>query len=188
METTISPVSVNEMCRKMEDQGLVSYQPYKGVSLTPEGEKHAYYILRRHRLWEVFLVQNLGLDFDEAHKAACQLEHSTPNLVSDRLDAFLEYPKVNPEGDPIPRADGILPIYPWLSLLKIPAGQACHVIRCDTDQIGSAFLNERGIYPGVSITVLATASDSLLIQVGGVNISLSLTLAESILVEKKDDE
>jgi DtxR family Mn-dependent transcriptional regulator len=185
---SISPVSVNEMCRKLQHQGLVVYQPYKGVSLTPEGEKHAHYILRRHRLWEVFLVHKLGFDYDEAHEAACQLEHSTPNQVADRLDTFLEYPLVNPEGDPIPRANGILPIHPWLSLLKIPTGQACHVIRCDVDQTGSTFLNEHGICPGVSLTVLAMAADSLLLQVGGVKISLARTLAESIIVEKKDDE
>lgn len=184
---SISPVSVNEMCRKLQDQGFVVYQPYKGVSLTPGGEKHAHHILRRHRLWEVFLVQKLGFDYHEAHEAACQLEHSTPDKVADRLDTFLEYPRVNPEGDPIPRANGILPVRQWLSLLQLPAGQSCHVIRCDVDQAGSAFLEEHGISPGVSLTVLATASHSLLVQVGGSKISLAQSLAESILVEKKDD-
>ena len=182
---SISPVSVNEMCRKLQNQGFVVYQPYKGVSLTPQGEKHAHYILRRHRLWEVFLVEKLGLDFDQAHEAACQLEHATPNQVADRLDAFLAYPLVNPEGEPIPRVNGMMPVHAWVSLLKLPAGQGCHVIRCDADPTGCSFLNEQGIFPGVSLTVLAITDESLLIQVGEAKISLARSLAESILVEKE---
>jgi DtxR family Mn-dependent transcriptional regulator len=183
---SISPVSVNEMCRKLQDQGFAVYQPYKGVSLTPEGEQRAYYILRRHRLWEVFLVQKLGFDYAEAHEAACQLEHSTPNLVADRLDTFLEYPSVNPEGEPIPRADGVLPTRSWLPLTKLPVGQACHVIRCDATQAGCAYLDENGIRPGASLTVLVTTTDNLLVQVGESQISLAQTLAEFIVVEPED--
>ncbi|MBU0510850.1 MAG: metal-dependent transcriptional regulator, partial [Chloroflexi bacterium] len=155
---------------------------------SPEGEQRAFYILRRHRLWEVFLVQKLGFDYAEAHEAACQLEHSTPNQVADRLDAFLEYPSVNPEGEPIPRADGILPIRSWLPLTKLPVGQSCHVIRCDANQVGCIFLDEHGIRPGASLTVLAIAGDNLLTQVGEAQISLARTLAEAITVEPEDIE
>jgi DtxR family transcriptional regulator, Mn-dependent transcriptional regulator len=185
---SISPVSVNEMCRKLQDQGFAVYQPYKGVSLTPEGEQRAYYILRRHRLWEVFLVQKLSFNYKEAHEAACQLEHSTPNLVADRLDAFLEYPSVNPEGEPIPKADGVLPTRSLLPLPEIFAGQQCHVIRCDANQAGCAFLDEHGVRPGATLTLLATVDDSLLVQVDKVQISLARTLAEWITVELKDTE
>jgi DtxR family Mn-dependent transcriptional regulator len=185
---SISPVSVNEMCRKLQDQGFAVYQPYKGVSLTPEGEQRAYYILRRHRLWEVFLVKNLGFDFDEAHVSACQLEHSTPNLVADRLEVFLEYPSVNPEGEPIPRADGALPTRILFSLMGLSVGQECQVIRCEANQAGCAFLDEHGIRPGASLTVLAMADDSLLVQVGKVQISLARSLAECITIEPKDME
>ena len=185
---SISPVSVNEMCRKLQDQGFVVYQPYKGVSLTSEGERRAFYTLRRHRLWEVFLVQKLNFDYLEAHEAACQLEHSTPNLVADRLDAFLEYPSVNPEGEPIPRADGVLSTPSWFPLTKLPVGKSCHVIRCEADQAGCIFLDEHGICPGASLTVLAIAGGNLLVQTGEAQISLALTLAESITVEIKDAE
>jgi DtxR family Mn-dependent transcriptional regulator len=183
---SISPVSVNEMCRKLQDRGLAVYQPYKGVSLTPEGEQRAYYILRRHRLWEVFLVGNLGFDYDEAHEAACQLEHSTPNQVADRLDAFLEYPTVNPEGEPIPRADGVLPEHALLPLTALSAGQRSHIIRCEVDDAGNTFLGEHGIRPGAMLTVLALADDSLLVQVGEVQISLARTLAKMIKVESEN--
>jgi DtxR family Mn-dependent transcriptional regulator len=185
---SISPVSVNEMCRKLQDQGFAVYQPYKGVSLTPEGEQRAYYILRRHRLWEVFLVQKLGFDYDEAHDAACQLEHSTPNLVADRLDTFLEYPPVNPEGVPIPRADGILPTRSWLLLTELLAGQTCHVIRCEANQAGCFFLGEQGVRPGALLTMLAITANSLLVQVGEAQISLAQTLAEQIIVEPENNK
>ena len=183
---SISPVSANEMCRKLQDQGFAVYQPYKGVLLTPAGEQRAYYTLRRHRLWEVFLVQKLGFDYAEAHEAACQLEHSTPNLVADRLDAFLEYPQVNPEGEPIPRSDGVLSIRSWRPLTALPPGKACHVIRCDANSAECSFLDEHGIRPGASLTLQAIATDSLLVQVGEAQISLARSLAESIKVEPED--
>jgi DtxR family Mn-dependent transcriptional regulator len=185
---SISTVSVNEMCRKLQDQGFAIYQPYRGVSLTPEGERCAYYILRRHRLWEVFLVEKLGLDYNEAHDAACQLEHSTYDLVTDRLDAFLNYPSVNPEGEPIPRANGVLPTSSLIPLMKLPVGQACHVIRCDAGQAGCAFLDEYGLRPGASLTLLAMTEDSLLVRVGEMQLSLAVVLAESIMVEPEDAE
>jgi DtxR family Mn-dependent transcriptional regulator len=167
---------------------LAVYQPYKGVSLTPAGEQRAFYILRRHRLWEVFLVKHLGLDYVEAHEAACQLEHSTPNQVANRLDAFLEYPAVNPEGEPIPRANGVLPTRSLLPLTALSAGQQCHIIRCDANQTGCAFLDEQGVRPGAALTVLAMAGDSLLVQVGEAQFSLAWTLAEWITVEQEDTE
>jgi len=180
---SISPVSVNEMCRKLQEHGLVVYRPYKGASLTPEGERRAYYILRRHRLWEVFLVRELGFDYTEAHDAACQLEHSTSNLLTDRLDAFLGYPVVNPEGEPIPRAGGGLPVRSLLSLSALSAGQRAHVIRCDASGAACAFLDEQEVRPGASLTVVATAEDSLLVRVGETHVSLARTLAEAVQVE-----
>mgnify|MGYP001095878825 CR=1 FL=1 len=180
---SISPVSVNEMCRKLQDQGLVLYQPYKGAQLTPEGERRAYYILRRHRLWEVFLVGKLGFEHIEAHEVACQLEHATPNLLADRLDAFLEYPGVNPQGEPIPRADGVFAARPQVTLASLSAGQQGHVVRCDVGDATRAFLDERGIRPGARLTVVATAEDGVLVQAGETHISLARSLAEVIRVE-----
>ncbi|RLC59850.1 MAG: hypothetical protein DRI80_11935 [Chloroflexota bacterium] len=183
---SISPVSVNEMCRKLQEQGLVVYRPYKGASLTPEGERRAYRILRRHRLWEVFLVEKLGFDYDQAHDAACRLEHATPNLLTDRLDAFLGHPTVNPRGEPIPRADGVLPARPLHPLAALSAGQRGHVVRCDVDKAARAFLDERGIRPGASLTVMATAEDSLLVQVGEAHVSLARALAEAVQMEMEE--
>ena len=185
---SISPVSVNEMCRKLQDQGLLTYQPYKGASLTPEGEQRAYYILRRHRLWEVFLVEKLGFAYDQAHDAACQLEHTTPNLVADRLDIFLGHPAVNPEGEPIPGADGKLPARFLYPLTALSAGQRGHVIRCDAGEAAQTFLDEQGVRPGASVTVMATAEDSLLVQVGAAHISLARAVAKAIQVEPAEEK
>jgi len=182
-DLSISPVSANEMCRKLQDHGLVIYRPYKGASLTAEGERRACYILRRHRLWEVFLVDKLGLDYDQSHDAACQLEHATSELLADRLDAFLGYPAVNPRGEPIPRTDGSLAERALLPLDKLSTGQHGHVIRCDVNEAARAFLDERGMRPGAPFAIMATAEDSLLVQVGGTHISLARSLAEAVRVE-----
>ncbi|MDY6877614.1 MAG: metal-dependent transcriptional regulator [Chloroflexota bacterium] len=180
---SISPVSVNEMCRKLQDQELVIYRPYKGAMLTPEGEQRAHYVLRRHRLWEVFLVEKLGLDYDQAHKIACQLEHSTPKLLGDRLDAFLGYPSVNPQGEPIPRANGVLPARSLLPLAALSAGQRGYVVRRDVSETVRAFLDEQGVRPGASLTMVAKAQDNLLVRLGETHISLTRTLAEAVQVE-----
>lgn len=183
---SISPVSANEMCRKLQDQNLLTYQPYKGASLTTEGEQRAYYILRRHRLWEVFLVEKLGFDYDQAHQAACQLEHSTPDPVADRLDDFLGYPGTNPEGEPIPRANGSLAPSSALPLSALSPGQSARVLRCEAEEAARAFLEERGIRPGASLAVVAVAPDSLLVQVEAAHVSLARALAEKIKIAPQD--
>ncbi|MEA2008028.1 MAG: metal-dependent transcriptional regulator [Chloroflexota bacterium] len=187
-DLSISPVSVNEMCRKLQDQELVIYRPYKGASLTQEGGRQANYILRRHRLWEVFVVDKLGFDYDQAHDIACQLEHSTSKLLADRLNVFLDYPAVNPQGEPIPRADASLARRESLPLSGLSTGQGGHVIRCDASEAASAFLYEQGVRPGATFAVVATAGDSLLVQVDGAYISLARPLAEEIQVELSENK
>lgn len=180
---SVSSVSVNEMCRKLQEQGLLVYRPYKGVSLTPDGEHRAHYILRRHRLWEVFLVRKLGMDHGQAHQAACQLEHSTPDAVSDRLDAFLGHPTVNPEGLSIPSSDGVVPEQTLVPLSALSAGQRGHVLGYDVGEAARAFLVRQGLHPGAVIEVMATTDESLLVLAGDGQVTLALTLAEGIQVE-----
>jgi DtxR family Mn-dependent transcriptional regulator len=187
-ELSISSVSVNEMCRKLQEQGLVIYRPYQGASLTPEGEQRAYYVLRRHRLWEVFLVERLGLDYEEAHEAACRLEHVTSNAVADRLDTFLGYPTVNPKGDPIPTNEGALPAQSLIPLTSLSVGRGSHVVVCEGDDPACTFLNEQGLRPGARVALVADAEDALLVQVGGKHISLARSLAETVQVEQAETE
>lgn len=182
-ELGISPISVNEMCRKLQDQGLVIYRPYKGASLTPEGKRLALRILRCHRLWEVFLVERLGFEYDQAHEIACALERATPELLADRLDLFLDHPQVNPRGEPIPTSEGRLAARPLVPLTALTAGQKGYVARCDVDdKVSHDFLQARGIRPGATLTVLVVSDDNLLIQVGDKTASLARALAEKVQI------
>lgn len=98
--------SVTDMMKKLAEKKLVNYEPYKGVSLSKEGFKVAIYIVRKHRLWEVFLVEKLAFKWDEVHEIAEQLEHIQSSELIEKLDEFLDFPKFDPHGDPIPDKDG----------------------------------------------------------------------------------
>jgi DtxR family Mn-dependent transcriptional regulator len=100
----ISPVSANQMVRRLQEQGLVEYHPYHGVALTPGGRQAARRVLRGRRLWATFLVAHLGFTPEEADALACSLEHVTPPEAADRLAQFLGNPAVGPLGNPIPPA------------------------------------------------------------------------------------
>jgi len=105
-QMSIKPSSVTDMLKKLDNRKLVNYQKYKGVKLTTEGNQLALQVIRKHRLWEVFLENKLGFNWDEVHEIAEQLEHiSSPELVK-RLDKFLDFPKYDPHGDPIPDHEG----------------------------------------------------------------------------------
>ncbi|GAA3961597.1 metal-dependent transcriptional regulator [Hymenobacter antarcticus] len=98
--------SVTDMLRRLADKQLLNYEKYRGVQLTAEGQRLALLTIRKHRLWEVFLVQQLGFNWDEVHEVAEELEHVQSPLLMRRLDAFLGYPALDPHGDPIPAEDG----------------------------------------------------------------------------------
>ncbi len=104
MQTTAA--SVTDMLKRLAEKSLIDYEKYRGVQLTPEGNKVATALIRKHRLWEVFLVDKLGFAWDEVHELAEQLEHVQGNDLVSRLDDFLGHPKFDPHGDPIPNADG----------------------------------------------------------------------------------
>lgn len=101
-----TPASTSAMLRKLGDKGWVTYRRYHGVHLTSEGRRIAMNILRRHRLWESFLVDHLGFEWDEVHEIAEELEHVGSRDLTNRLDAFLGFPKLDPHGDAIPGPNG----------------------------------------------------------------------------------
>ncbi|MFM1781167.1 MAG: hypothetical protein RJB49_1463 [Bacteroidota bacterium] len=117
--------SVTDMLRKLAEKGWVNYQKYQGVRLSPAGEKIALSIVRKHRLWEVFLVDKMGFNWDEVHEIAEQLEHIESDELVQKLDAYLGFPKTDPHGDPIPNKEGILPELAYLHLSDIKAGKNC---------------------------------------------------------------
>ncbi len=105
-EMNTSAASVTDMLKRLAEKNLINYEKYKGVTLTKEGNTLATNLVRCHRLWEVFLLEQLDFSWDEVHDIAEQLEHIKSDELIERLDRFLEYPKFDPHGDPIPDADG----------------------------------------------------------------------------------
>lgn len=98
--------SVTDMLKRLAEKKFIDYKPYKGVKLTEKGKKTAIKIVRKHRLWEVFLVEKLNFKWDEVHDIAEQLEHINSDELIEKLDVFLGKPKSDPHGDPIPDANG----------------------------------------------------------------------------------
>lgn len=184
----VSLVSVNQMCHKLQDEGLVTYVPYKGASITPAGERLAARILRRHRLWEVFLVKHLQMRSEEAHETACQLEHATSDEVIERLNLFLSHPQVNPEGDPIPGSSGTFSTTRPRPMVEMQAGQSGYCIRCVADEASCAFLTGQGLRPGASFQVVAVAPNGLLLEVNGRRVALERSLATAVLVEPGEQQ
>lgn len=110
------PASVTDMLKKLKEQKILQYEKYKGVKLTAEGKKIALLIVRKHRLWEYFLVEKLQFGWDEVHEIAEELEHISSKKLVDRLDDFLGNPRKDPHGDPIPDANGKMPLQQQVSL------------------------------------------------------------------------
>src|SRR5688572_3663166 len=119
--------SVTDMLKKLADKKLINYKKYQGVTLTAKGEKIAINIIRKHRLWEVFLVEKLKYKWDEIHDIAEQLEHIQSDSLIDRIDSFLNYPKFDPHGDPIPDLNGNFQQQKSQLLSTITKGNTCIV-------------------------------------------------------------
>jgi DtxR family Mn-dependent transcriptional regulator len=154
---SISSVSANEMCRKMQEQGLVVYRPYKGVTLTEEGEGQARAVLRRRGLWIVFMTQKLGLDPERAQEVADALEHGTPDDVANRLADFLGNPRVTPLGTPIPTTDTTFAYPVAVPLTSLGTGRTGHVAELPTEDTIRDFLHKQGLQVGAPVTVLSVA-------------------------------
>jgi len=180
---SISAISVNQMCRKLQKEGLVTYKPYKGAALTRAGEQLATRVLRRHGLWEVFLVERLHMRWERAHETACLLEHATPDEVMDRLDDYLNHPHVNPQGELIPTGEGTVPQRMGMPLAEMEAGQSGCCVRCAADEATRAFLTGQGMRSGASFEVVAAAPQSLLIDVSGRRFAVDRALAQKLWVE-----
>ena len=121
------PASVTDMLKKLKTQKLLLYEKYRGFKLTVEGKKVALQIIRKHRLWEFFLVKKLNFGWDEVHEIAEELEHISSKKLIDRLDSFLEFPKIDPHGDPIPDTNGKLTITKQVDLLNLPVNKIAEV-------------------------------------------------------------
>lgn len=182
-ELAVSPVSANEMCRKLTERGLVHYEPYKGVILTPQGEALARRVLRHRRLWEVFFVEKLGIEAHEAETMACRFEHVTPVELAGRLASFLGNPLLSPQNEPIPHGESISIERPVQPLSALGAGEQGQAAQIEADETTQEFLRHQGIVPGILIEVLAVARDgSVLVEVESQHLSLSAAIAGSVAV------
>jgi len=181
----ISPASVSEMAGKLAEQGLVTREPYKGVALTAKGKSQALTLIRRHRLWERFLTDVLGLSWDQVHEEACRLEHITSPLVEERLAQFLGEPETCPHGHPMPTADGEMAIEAGHPLAKLTAGQRARVLRVPEDDVDLLrYLATLGLKPQATVQVEAVApfQGPLTLQVGEAQHVLGRELASRIVV------
>ncbi|TBN00246.1 metal-dependent transcriptional regulator [Hyunsoonleella flava] len=174
METKAS--SVTDMVKKLSEKAYVDYKKYQGVSLTEKGKAIAVNIVRKHRLWEVFLVEKLNFLWDEVHDVAEQLEHiKSPKLI-DELDAFLNFPTHDPHGDPIPDKDGNFSKLDKVKLSKVAVGETCTCVGVeDSSSAFLKYLDNHKIALGSKIEVIAIEpfdeSVTILINASKLNIS-----------------
>ena len=160
----VAPGTATTMVKALSESGLVEYEPYNGVRLSPAGEKLAAMVLRRHRLMELFLVRVMGLGWDEVHDEAEQLEHVVSDRLIERIDEMLGRPQVDPHGDPIPTADGQVPRHDFATLLTCPINERVTVTRVtDQDAAFLRFIEQHHLMPGEPIEVEARdeVSDSV---------------------------
>lgn len=160
----IAPGTATTMVKALAESGLVTYEPYNGVRLTDAGEKLAARVLRRHRLIELFLVQTMGMNWDEVHEDAEQMEHVVSDRLIERIDEMLGRPAFDPHGDPIPTADGRLAHRALETLLTCPLNMPVVVARVtDQDAAFLRFIESHQLKPGQTIEVEARdeVSDSV---------------------------
>ena len=183
METKAS--SATDMIQKLFEKGLIDYQKYKGVKLTENGRLAAVSVIRKHRLWEVFLVDKLRFSWDEVHEVAEQLEHIKSKKLISELDAFLEFPKEDPHGDPIPDHKGNMPYSKKLLLAKVKRSQRCICIGVkDSTRKFLQYLDKYKIALGTEITVLSRESydESMEVKVNNIKRSISNEVAHNLYV------
>ncbi len=180
--------SITDMLKKLKAKKILNYEKYKGFSLSKEGEKIALNIVRKHRLWEFFLVNTLNFGWDEVHEVAEELEHISSQKLVDKLDVFLGFPKFDPHGDPIPDTNGKITNQEQISLLNLPIQQQA-VVSAVGSQSSSllALLNHMQIKIGTIVLVQQKFifDNSIEIQLSEQKpITISQQLAETLFVKK----
>lgn len=183
-----NPASVVEMLKKLTNKKFIQYDKFKGAKLTEKGLKAALFIVRKHRLWEVFLQEKLGYNWDEIHEIAEQMEHIKDEDLVERLDKFLGFPEYDPHGDPIPKSNGQLPNAVKTLLSEIEIGKTSKVAAVkDTTTVFLQYLQQLSVNIGTKIKIIDKIAfdNSLKIQIGkDVKTIVSKKFAESLLVDQ----
>jgi DtxR family Mn-dependent transcriptional regulator len=184
------PASVTDMLKKLKEQKLLIYERYRGFKLNNEGRKAAVQVIRKHRLWEFFLVKKLQFGWDEVHEIAEELEHISSRALIDRLDAFLGYPATDPHGDPIPDSQGRIQVRRQVPLADLPLNKPVQVsgIASQTPEM-LEILQHNHIRLGTRLEIRKKFpfDDSLEVKVRNrPPVTLSARVAKNVLVN--DDE
>jgi DtxR family Mn-dependent transcriptional regulator len=178
--------SVTDMLKKLSEKEWIHYQKYQGVSLTNKGKLNAKIIVRKHRLWEVFLVEKLGFAWDEVHEVAEELEHIKSEKLINQLDQFLNFPRFDPHGDPIPNAKGeIIKIEKQLvSEIEVGKTITCVGVK-DTSVDFLQYLNKQNISLGTKIKVLEKEpfDGTLKIEINNSVLVISNKIANNLYVK-----
>ena len=178
--------SVTDMMKKLAEKELLVYKKYQGVSLTVLGRKVAAGVIRKHRLWEVFLVEKLNFSWDEVHEVAEQLEHIKSTKLIKELDAFLDFPKTDPHGDPIPDETGKMPSIEKTLLSKLKTGESgvCVGVK-DSSSDFLKYLDKNNISLGKRIEIISVEpfDGSLSIKVGDHELSISNKISNNIYIQ-----
>ncbi len=178
--------SVTDMIKKLADKELLVYKKYQGVSLTEKGKKIAAGVIRKHRLWEVFLVDKLDFSWDEVHDVAEQLEHIQSSKLIDQLDAFLGNPKTDPHGDPIPDENGNFQNIEKRLLSSLNEGEFGICVGVDDSSSDFLkYLDKNNISLGERIDVISIEpfDGSLTIKVGEKELSISHKISTNIYIQ-----
>jgi DtxR family Mn-dependent transcriptional regulator len=182
----VSTASVTGMIKRLDALRLVTHQPYHGVALTERGTAVALEVVRHHRLLELYLVEHLGMGWDEVHAEADRLEHHISEGLEDRIAAKLGQPRIDPHGDPIPARDGSMVEVATIPLAALEAGASATIARVsDRSSALLQYLAERGLRPGAAITVAARdeLAGVIAVEVDGARHTLALPVAATIQVE-----
>jgi DtxR family Mn-dependent transcriptional regulator len=183
----LSDPSITDMIKKLSEKGHVRYAPYKGVELTASGRRMALKIVRRHRLWEMFLVRFLNFSWDKIHDEAERLEHVTSEELERKLDSALGFPAIDPHGDPIPTADGILKQAEYAALSECSTGDLVRVLRVsdeDAEILQHATKLGVGLNVKIRIKEKLNVDGSMLVKVGTKQQFISQRVSEAIFVER----
>ncbi len=186
METKAS--SVTDMLKKLAEKDLVDYIKYQGVSLTKTGKLTATNVIRKHRLWEVFLVDKLNFSWDEVHEIAEQLEHIKSEKLTNELDAFLDYPTHDPHGDPIPDKEGNIKTTNKILLAQMSIGKSCLCVGVkDSSTEFLKYLDKHKIALGTSLKVISKEAfdNSITLGIKDNEITVSHVIANNLYVKQQ---
>lgn len=189
LKLSVSNAAVTDMLKKLAKDGFVVYQRYKGIQLTGEGESYARNMVRRHRIWEVFLNQIVGMPWDKVHDEANRLEHSSSDELINRLEEMLDFPEYDPHGDPIPSKSGRIPkLRKHCALSDLKEGDSGKVVRVsDFDGKFLGYITELGIKLNENIKVKSkrTFDKSMEIIIKNKHWNISEKLAKNVFIEMK---